>query len=315
MNMSTSQARVIDPILSNHARGYSQMGLIGDRLFPFVNMPTRAARRIEFGRESFKRYKIIRAPGARVARVSFGYEGKAVNLIQRALGATTPYEHVDEAKAVPGIDLLQIGLSTVMSVIALDREINQAEVGRNAAAYAASNKLALIGPGKWSAEGSKPAKDVSDAKEVIRSRTGKRPNLLVLGPLVAAALRLHPDVKEKYKHVTDAVISDAMLAAYFDVAEVIVGDAIYDDDGNAVHDVWGNDAILAFAPPAAAANMNLPSYGYTYRLGGHPFVEPTKWDDDTKSWVNDVTDEWSAEMVGPDAGFLFQNCVGGVAGA
>jgi hypothetical protein len=309
MNMSTSQVRVIDPILSNHARGYSQMGLIGDRLFPFVNMPSRAAKRIEFGRESFKRYKIVRSPGSRIARVTFGYEGKAVNLIQRALGATTPYEHVDEASAVPGIDLLQINVDTVMSVIALDREINQAEVGRNAASYAATNKMALLGGDKWSDPASTPAKDVSDAKEVIRSRTGKRPTLLVLGPLVAAALKLHPDVKEKYKHVTDAVINDAMLAAYFDVAEVVVGDAIYDDEGNVVHDVWGNDAILAFAPPAASANMNLPSYGYTYRLGGHPFVEQTKWDADFKSWVNDVTDEWSAEMVGPDAGFLFQNCV------
>ena len=29
MDMSVSQARVIDPILTNHSRGYSQAGMIG----------------------------------------------------------------------------------------------------------------------------------------------------------------------------------------------------------------------------------------------------------------------------------------------
>ena len=50
--MNLGQARVVDPILSEHARGYSNPRFVGSVLFPTVSMPTRAAKRIEFDRSS-----------------------------------------------------------------------------------------------------------------------------------------------------------------------------------------------------------------------------------------------------------------------
>lgn len=311
MDMNASQARVVDPILTNHARGYTQAGFIGDELLPIVNMPTRAAKRIEFGREAFRRYKIIRAPGAGISRIQVGYEGKPVALIQRALGATTPLEHIDEAAEVPGIDLLTENVNTVLAVIQLDREISQAESARNPAVYANTNKVALVGAAKWSDDASKPDVDVEDAKEVIRGRTGRRPNTLTVGAKVAARLRVHPRVQERFatKAHESVVISDAMLAQFFNVERVLVGDAIYDDDNGNQVDVWGNDAVLAFVPAKGQAGMRVPGFGYTYRLNGHPFVQPAYFDRNIRSWANDVFDEWSPELVGPDAGFLFQGAV------
>jgi hypothetical protein len=309
MNMNTSQARVIDPILTNHSRGYTQAGYIGDRLLPIAVMPTRAAKRIEFGREAFRRYKIRRAPGARLAQVSFGYEGKPVQLSQYALQGVTPVEHQEEAQEVPGIDLLSTSVDTVMAVIALEREIQQAAAARNPAIYANTNKVALAGADKWSDPASDPGRDVEDAKEQIRGRTGRRPNKLSLGAKVASSLRQHPKIVDRFKHTTSDTISDAMLAQYFDVKEVLVGDAIVDDDDGNTSDVWGNDAILAFVPGEGTPNINIPSFGYTYRLRNHPYVKPARYDDDVNSWLNDTFDEWSPEVVGPDAGFLFQGAV------
>jgi len=307
MTMNASQARVIDPILTNHSRGYTQDGFIGDVLFPIADMPTRAAKRIEFGREAFRRYKIKRAPGTAIAQVSFGYEGKPVQLSQYALAAVTPVEHQEEAAEVPHIDLLSTNVDTVLAVIALEKEIQQAAVARNAASYAGTNKVALAGAAKWSDPASKPAAAVEAAKEVIRSRTGRRPNVLTLGAVVAAALRNHPDVLDRYKHVTTATISDEMLASYFNVAKVVVGDAIVDsDDGATSTDVWGNDAILAYVPLKGTPNINIPAYGYTYRLRNHPFAKPAYFERGLNSWLNDVFDEFSPELVGADAGFLFQ---------
>ncbi len=308
MNMNASQARVIDPILTNHSRGYTQAGFIGDLLMPIVNMPTRAAKRIQFGREAFRRYKVIRAPGGGISRIQVGYEGLPVALIQRALGATTPLEHMDEAAEVPGIDLLTENVNTVLNVVQLDREINQAETARNPAHYGADNKVALGGPSKWSNPDSTPGKDVEAAKEQIRGRTGRRPNTLAIGAPVAADLRHHPLILDKFKHTNSDTISDAMLAQYFNVEQVLVGDAIYDEDDTSV-DVWGNDAVLAYVPIKGQAGMRVPAFGYTYRLNGHPFVQPAYFDRGIRSWANDVFDEWSAELVGPDAGFLFQGAV------
>jgi hypothetical protein len=308
MAMSPTQIRVVDPVLSNHARGYRNAEFVGDALFPIVTMPSRAAKRIEFGKEAFKLYNTRRAPGGRIAEIEFGYEGKPVQLSQYALAAKTPVEHVEEAQEGPGIDLQMIGVNLVMDVIALQREVAQATVARNAASYAGDQKVALAGAAKWSDPASNPAGDIRTGKEVIRSKVGRRPNTLLLGGSVASALQVHPDVLDRFKHTTAAAISLEMLAQYFQVDRVVAGDGIY-NNGNAMVDIWGADAVLAYVAPAQTAQMGLPSFGYTYRLGGHPAVSPVRWDGDTRSWKNDVVDEWSPEMVGVDAGYLIQTAV------
>lgn len=304
--MNASQVRVVDPILSNHARGYVNADFIGRFLFPTVSMPTRAAKRIEFDRSSFRRRKTRRAPGTRIAQLEFGYEGKAVQLHQEALRASVPLEFVDEAAEVPGIDLQQVAVDTVLAVIAMEKEIQQAAAARSAASYAATNKLALAGGNEWTDPDSDPKVQIADAVEVIRSRTGKRPNVLALAATARKALKVHPKVLEHFKHTTAAAISNAMLQEYLDVPLVVSGDGIYDEDDDTTVDIWGDDAILAYVAPEGQRAMPLPSYGYTYQLQAHPFVTPSQWDKDTRSWDNDVFDEFSAELVGADAGFLFQ---------
>ena len=309
MDMNLAQTRVIDPILTNHSRGYSQAGLIGDKVLPVATMPTRAAKRIEFDRASFRRYKIKRAPGARLAQVSFGYDGQPVKLSQYALQAVTPQEHQEEAQQVPGIDLLSTSVDTVLAVIALEKEIQQAIVARDASSYGAGNKLALAGTDQWSDETSKPDVVIQDAKETIRGRIGRRPNTLTLGATVAAALRTHPRVTDRFKYTRSDTITDEMLRAFFDVDQLLVGDAIYDQDDGTTVDVWGDDAILSYGPMQGTPNINIPAFGYTYHLRNHPYVKPVRFDDDVNSWLNDVYDEWSPELVGPDAGFLIQTAV------
>lgn len=307
--MNLAQARIVDPILTQHARGYVQTDFVGRLLFPQVLMPTRAAKRIEFDRSSFRRRQTRRAPGARIAQLEFGYEGKAVNLHQEALRAVVPIEHQEEANAVPGIDLMQTAVDVVLAVIAMEKEIQQAEVARNAALYAAANKVTLAGGDKWTDAASDPQEVINDGVEVIRARTGKRPTTLILGAKVRGALKVHPKVRDHFKYTQSAAISNAMLAEYLDIPIVASGDAIYDTSDAATVDIWGNDAILAYVAPEGQRAMPLPSYGYTYQLGGHPLVEAAAWDKDTRSWGNDVIDEFSAEMVGADAGFLIKDAV------
>lgn len=309
MSMSLDQARQVDPILTDHARGYSNGDFIGDGLFPIVDMPTRAARRIEFNRDSFKRYKTRRAPGANIAAVTFGYDGKPVSLIQHALMAMTPVEHQEEAQSIsaPGIDLQKENTDLVLYVIAQEKEIAQAELARNAAVYAASNKVALAGTDRWISSDSDPLALITDYSEVVRKRTGRRPNTLAIGGTVAAGLRKHGKIRDHFKYTTSERATIGMVQQYLGIENLLVGDAVYDDDQGNTVDVWGGDAILAYVPAKGARNMRLPGYGYTYRLRNHPFVESVRYDRDTRSWKNEVFDEYSPELVGPDAGVLIQN--------
>lgn len=167
------------------------------------------------------------------------------------------------------------------------------------------------GPNKWSDPSSDPAKDVKEAKEQIRRRIGRYPNLLTLSPVVYNALTEHPKILDKFKYTSSDSVTVEMLAKYFDVEKVIVGKAVYldenaNDDADA-NDVWGEDAILSYT--SQRSDYRMPSYGYTYRLQGHPMVEKPYPERGVKSWIYPVTEEWSPQMTGTDAGFLFQSPV------
>lgn len=310
-NMNTAQARLIDPLLSTHAQGYRNAEYISHLILPIAPIPTRGARVLKFGKDSFRKMNTRRAPGAEYQRIQYGYADSPVALHQDALAASVAYENMEEAARVPGIDLASGSVNLVLDVIALGREVESAGLIRNPANYAANNKMAFASAEKWTEPNSDPHKDVTEGKEQVRRRIGRYPNLLTLGPAVFNALTNHQKIKEQFKYTSSESITTAMLAKYFDVEDVVVGKAVYLEDNAPesadAQDIWGNDAVLSYRPKGS--NYQVPSFGYTYRLKGYPMVAKPYQDNDTDSWVYKVKEEWAPVLSGMDAGFLLQSPV------
>lgn len=309
--LNTNTARVIDPVLTGIAQGYRHVQRVGHVLFPAVNVLQRGGKVIEFGRESFFNYNARRAPGANAKSIQFGYEGKPYALSQFTLDAPVPREHIQDAQQVPGIDLGKRATNTVMDSLTLTLEIDQAELACNAANYGANNKVALAGASKWNDPDSDPLGDVEAAKDQVRMTCGIEPNRMVVRNDGFKALKHHPKIVERFKYTTADSITTKMLAGLFDLEELAVGKASYADDMNAAvpfKEAWGNAAILAYTPVQDAA-MEQPSFGYTYTLTGHPFVEQPRWDGDKRSWVYGVTYEREPQLTGIASGFLFTGVV------
>lgn len=300
------QARVIDPILSAVARGYrSPKARIADLLFPIVSVGQRAGRIIAFGPDDFKLVSTKRAPGANTKRVQYGYASDPYSLVDHRLEGGVPVEIQEEAQAVPGIDLISTAVQRVQNTMALEREYIAAQLARNAANYPSGNKVTLSGSSRWSDPASDPFTDVMDAKEVIRSKTGEKPNVLTLAPKVMTALRTHPKVLDRLSTASDrppATIQQ--LQALFELQQVVEAESIY-HDGTQFQDVWGKDAILAFTTPASMQEMGSPNFGYTYQLASRPAVEEGYFDNNTNTWYYPVSDACQPVFAGPTAGFLF----------
>lgn len=300
------QARVIDPILSAVARGYrSPKARIADLLFPIVPVGQRAGRIIAFGPDDFKLVSTKRAPGANTKRVQYGYASDPYSLVDHRLEGGVPVELQEEAQAVPGIDLISTAVQRVQNTMALEREYIAAQLARNAANYPSGNKVALSGTSRWSDPTSDPFTDIMDAKEVIRSKTGEKPNVLTLAPKVMTALRTHPKVLDRLSTASDrppATIQQ--LQALFELQQVVEAESIY-HDGTQFQDVWGKDAILAFTTPASMQEMGAPNFGYTYQLTGRPAVEEGYFDNNSNTWYYPVSDACQPVFAGPTAGFLF----------
>ena len=310
MPMNTRQARVIDPVLSNHARGYKNADFVAQELFPRVTVSQRGGTRIEFGRESFRLQNTRRAPGAETERLQLGYAGQRFALAQERLMAMVPVEIAEEAERGPGIDAEQAAVSMTMDKILLSLEVEAAQLARDVSNYASGNTVALSGSDKWTDGGSNPQEVIDDALNTVRQRIGRMPNLLLLGPVAYRALRRHAKIREQFKYTSGKSITTDMLAEYFGVRRVVAAHGVYLDaaapENAPASDIWGNDAILAYVP-AGARTMLEPSFAYTYQRRGTPAVEKGAYNHDRRAWEYPVISEQAAQIVGPDAGFLIQN--------
>ena len=303
---SNQQVRVIDPILSSVALGYRHPEHVGNSLFPRVPVMVSGGQVIEFGKESFRLYNARRAPGTGTKRVRFGYQGKPFALVQDALEGVVPREHMRDASQVPGIDLGTRATNNVMRSLSLALEVEQAGLARDATHYDNDHKVDLAAS-RWTDDANNPAKDIRAGKEAIRETIGLYPNTLLLSAKGFAAAGENAKVLERFKYTSSDSVTVKMLAALFDIENVVIGKAVSASGENDVlSDVWGADAVLAYVPPSAS-NLEEPSYGYTYAMEGHPLVEEAYYDRNEKSWIFPVTYERRPVQTGITAGYLLQN--------
>lgn len=309
--MTNSQARVIDPILSEVARGYQQNSLVGMSLFPRVPVMQRGGRVITFGKEAFMQYaNMKRAPGQNTKRIQFGYAGATFSLEDFSLEGQVPVETQSEAEAVPGIDMASRTVNGVQDIIANRLEIAQAVLATTAGTYAASNKVTLSGASQWSdLVNSDPVANIETAKEAVRQQTGKRPNLVVMGALVASKCRQTASIKDRIKYTGRDVATNDLLASLFGVEKVMVGDAVQADDAGVFSDIWGKFVVVAYVPTASLAAQGVPSYGYTYQLASMPQAEEPYYERNSKSWIYPVTDVCAPVIAGAESGYLISAAV------
>lgn len=310
-SMTLSQARVVDPVLSNVAQGYRNAEMVGAALFPFVPVAQRGGKIITFGREDFELYATGRAPGASTKRINVGYSSGSFSLEQHALEGVVPFEQMEEANAVPGIQMASVAVRKVQNIIALRLEKAQADLATIAGNYGASNKnTALTGTSLWSdATSSDPIANVEAGKDAVRAATGRYPNTLVVSAQTMRALRVHSKIIDRIKYTGRDIPTAELLASLFGVERVLVGGAVYLSQAGAMADVWGKTAVLAFTDVSGITDMGAPSYGYTYRLQGAPIVEQPYQDRNAKSWVYPVTDEVAPVIAGATAGYLISPTV------
>lgn len=308
MDKNINATRVIEPILTAVVQGYADPAFVGYALFPRVPVNVRGGTIIKFGKESFKLYNLKRAPGAESKRMDYGYGDGKFALTEDSLEAIVPREKLQDAAAVPGIDLATRSITAVTKVVLRSLEIEQAALATNAANYAATNKSVVAAGDKWNLPEADIVGQVEAAKEAIRAKTGLYPNTMLISAKVFAGMKNNAELLDRIKHTQKGVVTTDLLASIFDIPTIVVGKGIYsDDEGNFV-DIWGTDVVIAYAPESIAGQEQ-PSYGYTYTLEGSPLVEVPYYDNARKSWVYGVSHEHSPVHTSMDAGFLFKGAV------
>lgn len=304
MSINLGQTRVIDPVLTNVARGFPQQMLAGMALFPAVNVMVSGGQIIQFGREEFRNYNLKRSPGAATRRIPMGYAGAPFALVQDALEIPVPREHMRDASQQPGINLGTVATNKGMRIAMLSLEAEQAVLARNTASYPATNRVALGGGSRWS-DAINPSTSIETGREAIRAAVGVYPNMALLSARAFAAARNNAAILDRFRFTSSESVTTEMLARLWDIDRVVVGRSVTADAADVTTDVWGTDVILAYTAIGPVDNAE-PSFGFTYTMEGHPLVEQAYWENSTKSWIYPVTYERASVVAGGGAGYLIQ---------
>lgn len=301
--------RIVDPVLSSLAIGYSNAGYIADVLFPMARVPKESGKIPKHNKQAFKLFNTERA--LRAASNVVKPEDRSwidFSLIEHDISVPMDYREEDESD---DLDLQASNAIIAQEGIQLRREKVCADLAFNPANYAATNKETLATADKFTTAGSDPFPIVARAHEQIRKSIARRANTMVLGATAFSGLRYHPKVLEKLSYAQLGIVTPQILAALFDVERVVIGDAIWvSDDNQTTTDVWGGSMLLTYVrPPQPNVKRSVyePNYGYTvYKKSAE--VDTYVGEGGKVKYVRN-TMIYAPVLVGADAGYLVSGVV------
>ena len=304
-----SKLRVVDPVLSALALGYSNAEFVGDQLLPFVTLDKEGGKIPRFGKEAFKIYATERALRAKSNRINpDDVDGIDISLDEHDL--EYPIDYREDAEAA--FPLQAHATNRVVEGIRLRHEAMVASITQNPANYPTGNKIALSGSAVFTDPNSDPEGVVDEAKAAVRNKIVKEPNTMVIGYKAWRALKRHPKLKAILSDTRSRLVQIADLREIFEIENIVVGKGIYSTDNGVVTDLWGGNLVLAYVPKAAPAvagdapvrSAYEPSFGYTLRKKGNPVVDTRT--EDGKLEIIRNTDIFRPYMLGAEAGYLVQ---------
>ncbi len=298
-----SKLRVVDPVLTNLATGYTNEQFVGDQLMPFVLVDKEGGKIPLFGKEHFKVYSTERALRAKSNRINPEDIGEVdVALDEHDLEYPIDYRE-DAESAFP---LQARATNTVVEGIRLRHEVMVAEMVQNPTNYAVGNKIALSGASRFTDDTSDPEGVVSDAKAAVRAKIVKEPNTMVIGYSTWRVLKRHPKLKAILSDTRSRLVQLADLREIFEIENIVIGRAVKASDAGVTTDIWGDNMVLAYVPKASGDRSPYePSFGYTLRKKGNPVVD-TRTEDGKIELIRN-TDIFRPFLLGADAGYLISD--------
>ncbi len=302
-----SKLRVVDPVLSALALGYSNAAFVGDQLLPFVTLDKEGGKIPKFGKDAFRIYATERALRAKSNRISpEDIDGVDISLDEHDL--EYPIDYREDAEAA--FPLQAHATNRVVEGIRLRHEAMVASMTQNPNNYPVGNKIALSGSSVFTDPDSDPEGVVDDGKAAVRNKIVKEPNTMVIGYKTWRAMKRHPKLKAILSDTRSRLVQLADLREIFEIENIAVGKGIYAADNGDVIDLWGGTLVMAYVPtaaPAAAGDAPVrsayePSYGYTLRKRGNPVVDTRS--EDGKLEIIRNTDIFRPYMLGAEAGYL-----------
>lgn len=215
--------------LQNVSIKYRNGNYIADRVFPMVDGVGYRAKIARYLKGSaFRDEAGIRGPGARAPRGN--YKIDYIDLATVEFAHATPVTDEDreavKQQGGPPLQPDQEAIENSSDKVDLKKEVRIAALVKESqwSGLAAGGEDAA---GLWAAgAGNTFIADVKNGIATIRRNTGMKPNVLLLDFGTFESLREESTLTDKIKYVQKGIVTADLIAAFFGLEEVLIGDAI-----------------------------------------------------------------------------------------
>lgn len=309
MPKRTDDLRLVDPVLSTIAQGYSNSALVSETLFPIVGVSKSKLKIPIFGKEAFYLRAVDRAIRADSNRIPPS-EISLIDFETQERDLEMALDHLEQEEAGNLEQYMSQITKTLADSIALTREKYAADISQSASNYAIGMKTIITSGEAFDdySNTTDPIEVIKDGLEAVRGKIGKFPNTMVLGESTFRVLMSHPKILDKIKYSSLGKATKEILKELTDIPNIEVGLSVFTDDGASFTDIWQDNIVLAYVDKnekGSRSEFN-PSYGYTFRRNGMPEVD-TYLENGGKIKVVRFTDNYSVNVTAQDAAYLISN--------
>ncbi|MGL5253792.1 MAG: hypothetical protein ACRC9L_02040 [Brevinema sp.] len=186
-------------------------------------------------------------------------------------------------------------------------EARQIDLACDASLYPSDH---VIKPSKpWDDEDSDPIAQIEEAKNLIMSKIGIKPNRLTISDKVWQKLRVRRNLLSTLPDtMLRAGLTPEAFAEICGVQHVVIADTMWKKDG-IMSSPWANNALLCYNPSTPSDPQNEPMFGVTIirPLG---YNDLRFYTDDARSSEVFAADRYLGwGIINPEAGVLFKDLI------
>lgn len=255
-----------DQIMTNISVQFAnQSGYLADQVLPSVSVVKESAAYWVYDKSRFDTPDSKRAPRSEYNRIDWNVTTDTY--LAEQYGLEGEIDDEERKNAASPLDLDVDTTEIVTDMVLNNRERRVANIVLDTAVI--TQNVTLAGVDQWSDyANSDPLDDVKTARITIYTGApGYTPNMLEMGYQVLEVIKLHPDIKEIVKYTERAIITKQILAAVFEVDEVLVGKVVRrsskEGAADAFTDIWGKDVLVFFSE--GRPSLKRASLGYQMR--------------------------------------------------
>jgi hypothetical protein len=312
--------------LANVSIAYRNMSYIADRVFPILDNVDPKAKIARYLKGAWFRDEAdIRAAGTRAKRGGYPVDYLDINTKEYAFAKEVTDEDRRNARRqlAPPLQPDQDAVEFCADKIDLKKEVRVAALIK-ATQWSSQAAGGEDAEGLWTPNDATNTfvTDVLARIETIRTATGLKPNVLVIDHGTYNALKKVDDLLDRIKYTQRGILTADLIAAMFDLEEVLIGEAIVSTAKEAkagtdftTSNVWEQNAskgmaFLFYRP--RRPGLKIPSAGYQartwYTETGNVARKTTTWREPAEHQdVYEVAEETDIVATGTDCGFMWKD--------